>query len=90
MYRDWNREAGDNLEAWDADDRIPQTWVVGDEDHVVAELASYCLDHGITDLVSWVAPPGMRPSERNESLERFARGVAPRLREQVDGARGLR
>lgn len=89
MYRDWNRQAGDNPGAWDADDKIPQTWVIGDADHVTSELADYCLEYGITDLVSWTAPPGMRPSARDENLVRFAEDVAPRLRQRVDGARGV-
>ena len=60
--------------------RIPQTWVVGDVDHCAAELSSFVADHGITDLVTWAVPPGMRPEQMNASLERFARDVAPRLR----------
>jgi hypothetical protein len=60
--------------------RIPQTGVVGDVDHCVAELSAIIADHGISDLVSWAVPPGMRPSQMNPSLERFARDVAPRLR----------
>jgi alkanesulfonate monooxygenase SsuD/methylene tetrahydromethanopterin reductase-like flavin-dependent oxidoreductase (luciferase family) len=64
--------------------RIPQTWVVGSVDHCVAELSAFISDHGITDLVTWAVPPGMSPARMNGSLERFARDVAPRLR---DGAR---
>jgi alkanesulfonate monooxygenase SsuD/methylene tetrahydromethanopterin reductase-like flavin-dependent oxidoreductase (luciferase family) len=60
--------------------RIPQTWVVGDVDHCVAELSTFIADHGITDLVTWGVPPGMRPEQMNPSLERFARDVVPRLR----------
>jgi alkanesulfonate monooxygenase SsuD/methylene tetrahydromethanopterin reductase-like flavin-dependent oxidoreductase (luciferase family) len=61
-------------------DRIPQTWVVGDVDHCVAELTSFIEEYGLTDIVSWAVPPGMRPDEMSPSLERFARDVAPRLR----------
>jgi alkanesulfonate monooxygenase SsuD/methylene tetrahydromethanopterin reductase-like flavin-dependent oxidoreductase (luciferase family) len=60
--------------------RIPQTWVVGDVDHCVRELSAFIAEHGITDLVTWAVPPGLRPSQMNPSLERFARDVAPRLR----------
>ena len=61
---------------------IPQTWIVGDEDHVEAEMAAFITEYGITDLVTWAVPPGF-PAERTaESLERFARNVAPRLRER--------
>ena len=67
---------------------IPQTWVVGDVDHCVAELSAFIAEHGITDLVTWAVPPGLRPEQMNRSLERFAREVAPRLRELCprDGA----
>ncbi len=89
MYRDWNHEAGDNFEAWESDDRIPQTWVIGNEDHLVAELSAFLLEYGITDLVTYVAPPGVRPSAHNESLERFAKNVMPQLRAAVNSARSI-
>jgi len=62
-------------------DRIPQTWVVGDVEHCVAELSAFIRDYGVTDLVTWGVPPGMRPDQMAPSLERFVRDVAPRLRE---------
>ena len=61
-------------------DRIPQTWVVGNVDHCVAELTSFIEEYGLTDIVSWAVPPGMRPDEMSPSLERYARDVAPRLK----------
>ena len=60
--------------------RIPQTWVVGDVDHCVRELAAFIREYGLTDIVTWAVPPGMRPDQMSPSLERFAREVAPRLR----------
>ena len=66
-------------------ERIPQTWVVGDVDHCVAELPSFIEEYGLTDIVSWAVPPGMRPDEMNPSLERYARDVAPRLRARFAG-----
>ena len=57
-------------------DRIPQTWVVGDVDHCVAELSAFIRDFGLTDLVTWGVPPGMRPDQMAPSLERFVRDVA--------------
>ena len=65
---------------WRDATRIPQTWVVGDADHCVAELSAFVAAHGITDLVTWGVPPGLRPRQMNPSLERFTRDVAPRLR----------
>ena len=64
---------------------IPQGWLVGDEDHCVAELTAYIRDFGITDLVTWGAAPGLAPSLMNASLERFARNVVPRVRAAVEG-----
>ena len=63
--------------------RIPQTWVVGNADHCVAELARFIREYGITDLVTWAMPPGMRPERMNGSLERFFRNVVPRLKAAV-------
>jgi hypothetical protein len=54
--------------------------VVGGVDHCAAELSAFIALHGITDLVTWAVPPGLRPSTMNPSLERFARDVVPRLR----------
>ncbi|HEY1931643.1 MAG TPA: LLM class flavin-dependent oxidoreductase [Acetobacteraceae bacterium] len=64
--------------------RIPQTWVVGDVAHCVAELAAFVREFGITDLVSWAVPPGLRPEQMNGSLERFFREMVPRLKREVE------
>jgi alkanesulfonate monooxygenase SsuD/methylene tetrahydromethanopterin reductase-like flavin-dependent oxidoreductase (luciferase family) len=68
--------------------RIPQTWVVGDVEHCVAELSAFITGHGITDLVTWAVPPGLRPDRMNASLERFARDVAPRLKSAAAAVAG--
>jgi alkanesulfonate monooxygenase SsuD/methylene tetrahydromethanopterin reductase-like flavin-dependent oxidoreductase (luciferase family) len=60
--------------------RIPQAWVIGDVDHCVRELSAFIAEYGITDLVTWAAPPGLKPDHMNGSLERYFRDVAPRLR----------
>ena len=44
------------------------------------ELTSFVREYGITDLVTWGVPPGMRPEQMNSSLERFGRDVAPRVK----------
>jgi hypothetical protein len=54
--------------------------VVGNVEHCVKELTSFVCEYGITDLVSWAVPPGMRPAQMNASLERFVRDVAPRVK----------
>jgi alkanesulfonate monooxygenase SsuD/methylene tetrahydromethanopterin reductase-like flavin-dependent oxidoreductase (luciferase family) len=65
--------------------RIPQTWVVGSVDECVAELGGFIREYGLTDIVTWGVPPGMRPEQMAPSLERFARDVAPRLRAMFPG-----
>ncbi|WP_416898717.1 MAG: LLM class flavin-dependent oxidoreductase [Minwuia sp.] len=83
VYLRFNRESGDGLSSTRDDERIPQTWVVGDADHCVAELAAYVREHGITDIVTWGVPPGMTTDQMNPHLERFATEVAPRLKAAV-------
>jgi len=80
LYSRFFAEAGRHGSWYRDEDRIPQTWVVGSVDHCVAELSSYVRDHGITDLVTWAVPPGVRPAQMAPHLERFARDVVPRLR----------
>ena len=82
VYRSFNKDesaaggvAGNTREA-----SIPQTWVGGDVEHCVKELTSFVREYGITDLVTWAVPPGMRPEQMNGSLERFVRDVAPRVK----------
>jgi len=65
--------------------RIPQTWVVGTVDECVAQLADFIREYGLTDIVTWAVPPGLRPEQMAPSLERFARDVAPRLRAMFPG-----
>ncbi len=81
VYRSFTPGTGPGGVASNADATpIPQTWVVGDVDHCVTQLSAFIRDHGITDLVTWAVPPGLRPDHMNESLVRFCRDVAPRLK----------
>ena len=80
LYNRFFAESGQNRSWYRAERRIPQTWVVGTVEQCVAELSSFIAEHGITDLVTWAVPPGLRPAQMNTSLERFAREVAPQLR----------
>jgi alkanesulfonate monooxygenase SsuD/methylene tetrahydromethanopterin reductase-like flavin-dependent oxidoreductase (luciferase family) len=68
--------------------RIPQAWVVGNAEECVEKLAAFIAEFGITDLVSWAVPPGLRPDHMNPFLERYAKEVAPRLRARFNGAAG--
>ena len=84
VYRSFNTGSGSGGVAANTDEgRIPQTWIVGNVDHCVAELTKFVLEYGITDLVTWAVPPGLRPDQMNDSLERFVRDVAPRVKAAV-------
>ena len=80
LYNRFFAESGQQRSWYRDEERIPQTWVVGNVDHCVAELSRFIAEHEITDMVTWAVPPGLRPEQMNRSLERFAREVAPRLR----------
>ncbi len=60
--------------------RIPQAWIIGDVDHCVRELTAFIREYGITDIVTWAVPPGLRPEQMNPSLERLFRDVVPRVK----------
>ena len=84
VYERFFAEIGSRPSAFDRDATpIPQNWVIGDVDHCVAELTSFILEHGITDIVGWGAPPGVEPSRLNASVERFATEVVPAVRAAV-------
>jgi alkanesulfonate monooxygenase SsuD/methylene tetrahydromethanopterin reductase-like flavin-dependent oxidoreductase (luciferase family) len=87
VYNRFREEAGGHggVAGITEEQRIPQTWVVGNVDHCVAELTAFIEEYGLTDIVTWAVPPGMRPEETSPSLERFARDVAPRLRARFGG-----
>jgi alkanesulfonate monooxygenase SsuD/methylene tetrahydromethanopterin reductase-like flavin-dependent oxidoreductase (luciferase family) len=81
-YDQWAQEAGDAVTEFRDPDRIPQRWIVGDAAHCANEISAFVAAYGITDLVTWAAPPGMRPARMNDSLEKFARHVMPRLKQK--------
>ena len=65
--------------------RIPQGWVVGDLEHCVAAMAAFIREYGLTDVVCWAVPPGLRPGDMDRHLERYARELVPRLRAMFPG-----
>ena len=67
----------------DAGEQVPQTWIVGDVDHCVAELKQFIETFGITDIVSMAVPPGMRAEQMSASLERLFTQVVPRLKAEL-------
>ena len=87
VYARFFAETPDRLSAFDpAQESIPQGWIVGDEDHCVAELVAFISRYGLTDVVGWGAPPGLPPSMMNESLERYVTRVIPRVRAELEAA----
>jgi alkanesulfonate monooxygenase SsuD/methylene tetrahydromethanopterin reductase-like flavin-dependent oxidoreductase (luciferase family) len=65
---------------------IPQTWIVGDADHCVAELCRFAGEYGITDVTTAGLPPGVDPELMGRNLERIATEVLPRVRERLASA----
>ena len=59
-------------------ERIPQTWVVGDVEHCVNELAAFIDEYGLTDIVTWAVPPGLhaRPDQCQPRALRARGGAA--------------
>ena len=80
-YSQWALEAGDPVTEFRDPARIPQRWIIGDAAHCVAEISAFIAEYGITDLVTWASPPGMRPARMNQNLEKFARQVMPKLKQ---------
>jgi hypothetical protein len=87
VYNQFRAESGGHggVAGITQDQRIPQGWIVGTEDQCVEQLAAFIREFGLTDLVTWAVPPGMRPDQMNPALERYALGVVPRLRAMFPG-----
>jgi alkanesulfonate monooxygenase SsuD/methylene tetrahydromethanopterin reductase-like flavin-dependent oxidoreductase (luciferase family) len=84
-YTKWAETAADDVADFQAADRIPQRWIVGTPAQVHDELARFIGEYGFTDVVTWGSPPGLSPARMIPSLEKFAREVMPRLKEQFAG-----
>jgi len=81
LYQRFFEESGEGL--GERGEPIPQTWIVGDVDHCVAELRSFIATFGITDIVTMAVPPGLRPEQMAPSLERLFTQVVPRLKKPM-------
>ncbi len=81
LYSRFFAESGEGVRS--EGDLIPQRWIVGDADHCVRELVAFMTELGVTDVVTWGAPPGFLPAQMNGSLERLFRDVVPRVRQQL-------
>ena len=81
LYRKFFEESGEGFGR--KGEQVPQTWIVGDVDHCVAELKHFIQTFGITDIVSMAVPPGLRTSDMSDSLERLFTQVVPRLKREL-------
>jgi len=84
LYNRFFKESGEGM--GERGEPVPQTWIVGDVDHCVAELKSFIDTFGITDIVSMAVPPGLRAEQMAPSLERLFTQVAPRLKAELGQA----
>lgn len=82
LYRQFFEESGEGFGR--AGEQVPQTWIVGDVDHCVAELKDFIRAFGITDIVSMAVPPGMRAGDMSDSLERLFTEVVPRVKQELE------
>jgi len=62
---------------------IPQTWIVGDAAHCVAELRAFIDTFGVTDIVTMAVPPGLAAAQMTGSLERLFTRVVPALKSDL-------
>lgn len=80
IYQRFFAESG---EGFGDSNRIPQNWIVGDVQTCVDTIVAFVKNFGITDLVTWAAPPGLHPHVMNASLERLIREVVPAVRARL-------
>ncbi len=84
LYQRFFEESGEGF--GERGEPVPQTWIVGDVEHCVAELSSFVREFGITDIVTMAVPPGLRPEQMASSLERLFTEVVPRVKSAVDAS----
>jgi len=80
IYQRFFAESG---EGFGDSNRVPQNWIVGDVQTCVDTIVAFVKNFGITDLVTWAAPPGLHPHVMNASLERLIREVVPAVRARL-------
>ena len=59
---------------------------VGTVEECADELTAFVRRYGLTDVVTWGSAPGLHPAMLNESMERFAADVVPRVRARLGDA----
>jgi alkanesulfonate monooxygenase SsuD/methylene tetrahydromethanopterin reductase-like flavin-dependent oxidoreductase (luciferase family) len=78
LYQRFFDESGEGF--GEPGELIPQTWIVGNVEHCVAELRTFIETFGITDIVTMAVPPGLRAEQMSDSLEKLFTEVMPRLK----------
>jgi alkanesulfonate monooxygenase SsuD/methylene tetrahydromethanopterin reductase-like flavin-dependent oxidoreductase (luciferase family) len=78
LYQRFFEESGEGM--GERGEAVPQTWIIGDVEHCVAELQSFIEAFGITDIVTMAVPPGLRAEQMAVSLERLFKEVVPKLK----------
>ena len=82
LYQRFHEERGEGFDE-QAGERVPQTWVIGNVDECIEQIVSFARRYGVTDMVTMAVPPGLRPADMSQSLERLFRDVAPRVKAQL-------
>ena len=81
LYNRFFEESGEGF--GEQGEPIPQTWIVGDEDHCVEQLCAFIREFGMTDIVTMAVPPGLRAEQMQPGLERLFRDVVPRVKAEI-------
>jgi len=81
LYNRFFEESGEGF--GETGEPVPQTWIVGDVEHCVAELKSFIREFGITDIVTMAVPPGLRADQMGDSLQLLFSEVVPRLKAEL-------
>jgi alkanesulfonate monooxygenase SsuD/methylene tetrahydromethanopterin reductase-like flavin-dependent oxidoreductase (luciferase family) len=87
LYQQFRGESGGHggVAGITEEQRIPQGWIVGTLDECVVKMAAFIREFGLTDVVCWAVPPGIRPDAMQPHLERYARELVPRLKALFPG-----
>lgn len=81
LYNRFFEESGEGF--GETGEPVPQTWIVGDVEHCIAELKSFIREFGITDIVTMAVPPGLRADQMGDSLQLLFTEVVPRLKAEL-------
>lgn len=85
LYKKFFAESGEGFGK--PEEAIPQTWIVGDVDHCVAELLGFIDEFHMTDIVTMAVPPGLSAEQMAPSLERLFTQVVPKVKSSLAAQR---